>query len=204
MDTYRKLFFWLFIILGAYLAIHYKHNLNDIFSQIDSSLIGLANDVATKFPYYEKGNVLLTPLIIIVGILFFILFLVFGIIYYIIKGIIWVLAKIYIAYAIIGIIFIYPFYVIFINLFELFLLLMIQHPSKSEIRRIIGRRRISDENIASISEKMMAFSGAIPHTVESEIMAGQLRVLSKMIYARAAFVKSLREKRINEAMRGFN
>ena len=197
------------MVLGIAWAIHNKEHINLFFSQVGIFVGDLIDSIYRDFPEPLKGRlsifqILVALVLIVIVIIIGLVGLLVFVILYILKLIFWLLAKIYIGYAIVGIIFIYPFYVIFINLFELFLLLMIQHPSKNEIRRIIGRRRISDENIASISEKMMAFSGKIPHVVESEIMAKQMRALSRMIHAEAGFIRNLRERRIREAMQGFN
>ena len=196
------------MVLGIAWAIHNKEHISLFFSQVGIFVGDLIDSIYRDFPEPLKGRlsifqILVALVLIVIVIIIGLVGLLVFVILYILNLIFWLLAKIYIGYAIIGIIFIYPFYVIFINLFELFLLLMIQHPSKSEIRRIIGRRRISDENIASISEKMMPFSGKIPHVVESEIMTSQIKGLTKMIQVEIGFLRNKREKMIRDAMRSF-
>ena len=203
METYRKIFFWVFVILGIAWAVDNQEFINSLFYELDLFFGEFFSEDRIQGDWYKRGPLILTPLMLILVLIFYGLILVFIIIYFVFKYILLALSKIYVGYALIGIIFIYPFYVIFINLFELFLLLMIRHPSRTDIRRVIGRRRIDEDTIATISEKMMAFSGEITHELESQIMTRQLKGLSRMIHAEAAFIRQMRENRIREAMRSF-
>ena len=209
METYRKVFFWIFLILGAAYGIYNQPLLDDFFEHCNSIAKNIYDKIdLLKMDLTKSSDSIIQMLIKIVlyiflAIILLFMYLLFTIIYFTLYALIYLLNKIYVSYAIIGIILIYPFYVIFINLFELFLLLMIRHPSRSDIRRVIGRRRIDEDTIATISEKMMAFSGEITHELESQIMTKQLKGLSRMIHAEAAFIRQMRENRIREAMRSF-
>jgi hypothetical protein len=200
METYRKVFFWIFLIVGIYLAILNRQVIDVILFKITDLVVTSIESIIVKFDYYAHGDFLLIPIVIIVGLIFWGLFLIYVLSAVFVNLIFKLLSNTYILYVIVGILLVYPFYVVFINLFELILLLLIQHPSKSEIRRVIGRRKISNETIGLISEKMMAFSGIIPHEIESQIMTVQLKGLSKMIHAEASFIRDLRERRIRQAL----
>lgn len=205
METYRKVFFWIFMILGVAWAIHNKEHINLFFSQLELLVNHLTSSILSGIPEPLKGRLGLFQ--ILVALVMIVIMIIIGlvgvlayVVFFVLKVICWILAKLYIGYAIIGIIFIYPFYVVFINLFELFLLLMIKHPSRNEIRRVIGRGRIDGATIDMISGKMMDSSGKLPHELESQIMTKQLKVLNRFIHVEIAAIKKLREAKIREAM----
>jgi len=205
MDTYQKVFFWIFIIFGILYGIQNQNLIDNYLAELKS----FADNLLDSRPFLmdlTKGSdsiiqmILKLILFIILALITLILFVLFMLVYHILLGLFFVLNKVYLSYALVGMIFIYPFYFIFINLFELFLLVMIQHPSKREIRRVIGRRKIDNQTIDRLSQQMMTSAGKIPHTVESQIMTQQLKGLSRLIHAEIAAIRKLRELRIRQGL----
>ncbi|MBD3341041.1 MAG: hypothetical protein GF353_18170 [Candidatus Lokiarchaeota archaeon] len=209
METYRKVFFWIFLMLGALFGLCNQLHIDEFLMDF-TSFVGdkLDRDILKKELTKQSDSlgqmVVKLVLYIIVAILTIIVLILLGVVYGFLLAIVYLINKIYVTYVLFGILFIYPFYFIFINLFELFLLLMIQHPSKRVIRRVIGRGKIDQATIDSISSKMTAYSGRLPHEIESQIMKKQLDGISRLIYAEIAGLRKLREARIREALAAYD
>lgn len=182
MNRYRKVFFWIFIISGVVWVVVNREYIDNALSKLiyyGSHRLAVASNNIPKDFY----KIVAWFLIAAIAYLF------------------WGLSKIYIGYVMIGVIFIYPFYAIFINLFELFLLLMIRHPADREVRRLIDRRRIDEDAIARLGKKMVSFSDKIPYVAESEFLIKQAKNLTKMINARTAYILKLRDQRLQEGIK---
>lgn len=216
LDTYSRRFFWIFIVIGAIWGVWNQ----DIIDGAIDDLLGGRDPLQTFFDFVQHnifGNVewkqinsladfllhlLKLALLIIVGVILIVIWaavlllvMVLGFI-----GVVLYFLKIHAMIA--GWIIFYPLYVLFLNLFELFLVLSIRHPAEGDIKYLVRSRDASV--LGSIAYKLgVPISENIPE-LASHVLIRHLRKLKKLMGVELGFVKTLRIAKLKQAMAGMD
>jgi signal transduction histidine kinase len=100
----------------------------------------------------------------------------------------------------VGAIFLYPFYVVFLNLFEFFLLTLIRHPVLADIKYLTYQRELSFGRMATIAAKLMIPIRADTPALASTILGRQLQRAKKLVDAEIGLLRRMREEKIRQAL----
>jgi hypothetical protein len=141
--------------------------------------------------------------VFIVGLVFFIVMAISAVMLIPIVVVGFILYKFNLHPLLVGAIFAYLFYVVFLNLFELFLLMLIRHPVLSDIKYLTHWQELSYGQLAAAAAKLAIPIpvGAGTPVLASTILSRQLQKAKKLVDVEIKVIRRLREEKLRQALR---